>query len=115
MPDQNRKGKMISLRISEVEYAALHATYASYGARNVSDLARLALQRVMSKPQASEAGLTAEVGELRQRLNEVEVHLALLMGAGKGNAVCVTSEAIVSVVAGSQAPAPALPETMELR
>jgi hypothetical protein len=78
MSDQNRKNKMISLRLSEEEYAALRTHYLSYGARNISDLARLALHQVISKPPEPEAGLLAKVHELNDRLAAVEGHLALL-------------------------------------
>jgi hypothetical protein len=47
MADSKRRKKMISLRLSEAEYEVLKKDYRIYGARNVSDLARLALQRIM--------------------------------------------------------------------
>jgi hypothetical protein len=55
MPKQDRKSKMISLRLTAGEYAALHALYPSYGARNVSDLARLASQQVTSVAVGAES------------------------------------------------------------
>ena len=45
MLDPDRRKKMISLRLSEEEYELLKASYHTHGARNVSDLARQALQR----------------------------------------------------------------------
>ena len=69
---------MISLRLSEEEYAALRAHYSSYGARNVSDLARLALQRVIAQLPV-EVELRAKVRELDQRISAVEIDLALLL------------------------------------
>ena len=78
MLDQNRKNKMISLRLSEEEYAALRTHSSSYGARNVSDLARLALQRVIAEAPASETELLAKVHELDHRMHAVEFHLSLL-------------------------------------
>ena len=50
MSEQNRKCKMISLRLSAEEYHALQTLYPSYGARNISDFARLAMQRVIGQP-----------------------------------------------------------------
>jgi hypothetical protein len=76
---------MISLRISEEEYAALRHQYSIYGARNVSDLARLALQRVVGHPPAQDADVLAKVQELNQRVSAVEGHLASLLA--RGNAV----------------------------
>jgi hypothetical protein len=78
MPDQNRKNKMISLRLSEEEYAELRTHYSSYGARNISDLARLALHQIMGNSPAGESGLLAKVHELDHRVTAVEGHLALL-------------------------------------
>ena len=48
MSDTDRRRKMISLRLSEVEYEVLKAHYRTYGARNISELARLALHRIMN-------------------------------------------------------------------
>jgi hypothetical protein len=83
MPDQNRRNKMISLRLSEEEYAVLRAHSSSYGARNVSDLARMALQRVITQLPTPQTELHAKVNELDRRLNEMEAHLANLLGRGK--------------------------------
>ena len=74
---------MISLRLSEEEYAILRARYSSYGARNVSDLARLALDRIMGKAPASDAELSAMVHEMNLRLNAVEQRVAFLMARQK--------------------------------
>jgi hypothetical protein len=78
MPDPSRKCKMISLRVSAEEYAALHTVYASYGARNVSDFARLAMQRVIGHPHVSDSASMAKIHELDDRLSTVEKRLALL-------------------------------------
>ena len=48
MPDSDHRRKMISLRLSEVEYEVLKTHYRTYGARNISELARLALQRIVT-------------------------------------------------------------------
>ena len=69
---------MISLRLSEEEYAVLHAQYPNHGARNVSDLARLALQRVIAGSPASQAEVAAKVYELDHRMNAVEADIARL-------------------------------------
>lgn len=76
---QSRKNRMISLRLSEEEYAALHAQYASHGARSVSDLARLALERVITESPASQAVVAGRVRELDRRMNAVEADLARLL------------------------------------
>lgn len=79
MPKQDRKSKMISLRLTAGEYAALHALYPSYGARNVSDLARLALQQVMGNSLTSDTVLSTKVHNLDERLNVVELQVSLLL------------------------------------
>jgi hypothetical protein len=79
MLDQSRKCKMISLRLSEVEYEALRAHYPSYGARNISDFARLAMQRVIGGSHAPEGALVAKIHELDDRLSAVETGIALLL------------------------------------
>jgi hypothetical protein len=79
MSDPIRKNRMISLRLSEEEYTLLRARYSSYGARNVSDLARLALDRIMGKPPASDAELAAKVQEMNLRLIAIEQHVAFLL------------------------------------
>ena len=43
--DQDSRSRMISLRLSRKEYDALQALYPAYGARSISDFARLAMKR----------------------------------------------------------------------
>lgn len=83
MSAQNRRNRMISLRLSEEEYSTLRAHSSSHGARNVSDLARLALQRVIAQSPALQTELHAKVNELDHRLSEMEAHLANLLERGK--------------------------------
>ena len=78
MPDSDRRRKMISLRLSEVEYEVLKAHYRTYGARNVSELARLALQRVMAGSAASQDGFAAKLAELDNRVHALESNVALM-------------------------------------
>lgn len=79
MSDVGRRKKMISLRLSEVEYEALRAHYPSYGARNISDFARLAMQRVIGDSHAPEGVVVAKIHELDDRLHAVETDIALLL------------------------------------
>ena len=79
MSDTIRKNRMISLRLSEEEYAMLRARYSSYGARNVSDLARLALERIMGKPPTPDMELLAKVQDMNLRLDTIERHVAFLL------------------------------------
>jgi len=76
MFDTNRIRKMISLRLSEVEYDVLKMHYRTYGARNVSDLARLALQRIMNQSASPLDNLAAKLAELDERVYALETQLA---------------------------------------
>ena len=84
MSDTDRRKKMISLRLSEVEYDVLKAHYRTCGARNVSDLARLALQRMMNGPVAPLDVLAAKLAELENRVHILEAYVSL---TGEGELV----------------------------
>jgi hypothetical protein len=78
MPDSDRRRKMISLRLSEVEYEVLKTHYRTYGARNISDLARLALQRIMTEPDASQESFAAKLAELDGRVQALETQFQMI-------------------------------------
>jgi hypothetical protein len=82
MSDFERKKKMISLRLSDAEYASLKSQYQTYGARNVSDLARLALQRVIGHPLAA-ASASFKIHELDERVAALEEKIASLLNREK--------------------------------
>ena len=79
MLDPDRRKKMISLRLSEEEYALLKARYHTCGARNISELARLALQRIMTGSAGPQDPLGAKLSELDERLHQVESRVSLLV------------------------------------
>jgi len=70
---------MISLRLSEGEYEVLKARYRTYGARNVSDLARLALEQALSAPDSPHNTTTAKLAEFDARLHALESRIAQIM------------------------------------
>ncbi|MBZ5586327.1 MAG: hypothetical protein LAQ30_29900 [Acidobacteriia bacterium] len=70
---------MISLRLSEAEYEVLKAQYRNWGTRNVSEFARLALQRIVTAPPGSPDMLAARLSELDDRLHKLESHVSLLL------------------------------------
>ena len=72
MPVLEHKTKMISLRLSEVEFDFLKNRYQNYGARNVSDLARLAVQRMMHGWDNPGNSITAKVAALDSRVTALE-------------------------------------------
>jgi hypothetical protein len=70
MSDLDRRRKMISLRLSEVDYEVLKTRYRAFGARNVSDLARLA---------APQGDVTAKLSELNERIHTLEAKMSHLL------------------------------------
>jgi hypothetical protein len=77
MSATNSRKKMISLRLSEVEYEIIRTQYLIHGARNVSDLARLALQRMMNGSSVFQDAITARIVELEVRVRALESELRL--------------------------------------
>jgi hypothetical protein len=85
MSDTDRRKKMISLRLSEAEYLrlseaeyeALKTQYRTYGTHNISELARLALQRIMNGSAGPKDDIAAKVAELDERLRQLESHVSL--------------------------------------
>jgi hypothetical protein len=75
MADIDRRSKMISLRLSELEYEALKVQYRMHGARNVSELARLALQRIVNAPARPPDSLATKLSELDERVYALESQL----------------------------------------
>jgi hypothetical protein len=70
--DQDSRSRMISLRLSRKEYDALQALYPAYGARSISDFARLAMKRVLGSSFASEDALLLRLNELDERVSLIE-------------------------------------------
>ena len=90
MLDPDRRKKMISLRLSEEEFELLKARYHTYGARNVSDLARQALQHIlagslapMTGSLAPQPGFSSKLSELDDRVHALETSVSLLLGREK--------------------------------
>ncbi len=81
MPDTDTRTRMISLRLSDEEYNALKTRYRTYGARNVSDLARLALQRIMSAGPEAQNGVADKLADLDHRVHSLESQFLLLVRA----------------------------------
>lgn len=80
MPDSQRKQKMISLRLSDAEYAVLKAQYRTHGARNISDLARLALHQIMNPaPVAPQDNLAMRLAHLENRLQVLESEVSIIL------------------------------------
>ena len=87
MPDSVYRSKMISFRLSQVEYEVLKKEYRTYGARNVSELARQALQHIITGPRGQMTGspgpqpdFAAKVAELDDRVHALESQVSFLLG-----------------------------------
>ena len=74
----DHKTKMISLRLSAVEFDFLRNRYQSYGARNVSDLARLAVQRMMNGSDNPDNSTAAKVAVVEQSVTDLNSRMATL-------------------------------------
>ena len=72
------RSRMISFRLSEGEYEALTSQYRTFGVRNVSELARLALRRIIRLPAVVEVDLAAKIAELDSRVYVLEARNSLL-------------------------------------
>ena len=79
MPDSDHRDKMISLRLSQVEYDVLKMHYRTYGARNISELTRLALQRILAGLDGQQDGFAAKLSALDERIRQVESQVSLLL------------------------------------
>jgi hypothetical protein len=78
MSDTDRKQKMISLRLSDEEYEDLKTHYRDHGVRNISELARLALQRILADSAAPANDFSGQLADLNERLRQLECQVSLL-------------------------------------
>ena len=83
MLDPDRRKKMISLRLSEEEFELLKTRYHTYGARNVSDLARQALQHIMTGSPPPQNDFARKLAELDDRVHGLESSVSLLLDREK--------------------------------
>lgn len=72
MNELERKDRMISIRVSDEEYASLKLIYRKHGARSISDFARLAMQRVAAADDCLHSDLLGRVEELEERVEGLE-------------------------------------------
>jgi hypothetical protein len=79
MSDDERKKKMISLRLSDAEYKILKSQYRTHGARNISDLARLALQQIMHASAAPPDKFAVKLAVLEDRVQALESEISLMV------------------------------------
>jgi len=75
MANPDSRNKVVSIRLSETEYALLKERRRAYGARNVSDLARLALDRLLAGPAVNHSAVAAKLADLDGRVHALESQL----------------------------------------
>ena len=71
---------MISLRISEEEYESFKSYSQKHGARSVSELARIALHRLLGRHGGLSAGVELRLDEFDGRLRVVEHRMQEIAG-----------------------------------
>jgi plasmid stability protein len=71
---------MISIRLSDEEYKALKSRYGKHGARSVSDLARIALQRML-EASSPEDQILQELAAIAVRVQVLESQVAVVVGS----------------------------------
>jgi hypothetical protein len=79
MNDPDSRVKMISLRLSQGDYDTLKSQYRTYGARNVSELARLALQRMMNGSVGKSGDIASKLADLDDRVRALESKISLVL------------------------------------
>jgi hypothetical protein len=82
MADTDGRKRMISLRLSQAEYEVVKTHYRTFGARNVSDFARLALQRIVTGSASSQDAFATKLSELDERVHTLESRVLLLLERG---------------------------------
>lgn len=75
---EDRKSKIISIRLSDEEYRAVKSRYRTHGAHNISDLARIALQRLL-EAACSEDQTARDLGALAARVQTLESQMASVL------------------------------------
>ena len=71
----HQKNKMVSFRLSDEEYLRMRAYCEVIGAQNLSELARVAMQRFIEAQAQDDNSIYAQVNELRERIREIGAEL----------------------------------------
>ena len=66
---------MVSLRLSSEEFERYRSASVALGMRNLSEFARMAMNRVITTPAERDIEILAQIEELRKRLAEVATGL----------------------------------------
>ena len=74
----SRKTRLISLRLSEEEFEALKSLYSAHGAKSISEFARDAMQRVISKKMDDKFALELKIQEMDGKLSILDGEVARL-------------------------------------
>ena len=66
-----QKNKMVSFRLSDEEYVRLREHCEVIGARNLSEMARIAMQRLIDMPDGKQHAISEQVCELRVKVRDL--------------------------------------------
>jgi hypothetical protein len=75
------KNRMVSFRLSAEEYERLRQVGSARGVNNLSELARVAMNRMLDTPRPEQAGLPEQVQELRVKVESLSSELERLIQA----------------------------------
>lgn len=86
-----RRSKMVSFRLSLAEYCTLREACDAQSARSVSDLARMAMQKLIACNGQAD-GLSGEIQELRDRVRLISNELDRLSKVVQARNPCTGRE-----------------------
>ena len=73
--NMSSKSKMVSFRLPHAEYLRLQQSCTAVGVRNISELARAAMQHLVESPDPDRATLHTQVAALRSKMNALSTEL----------------------------------------
>jgi predicted DNA-binding protein len=76
----NQKSKMVSFRLPADDYSRLREACLAAGIQNVSELARVAVHRIIEDAGTAHFAIDAQVQELRHKIDILTEELNLLAG-----------------------------------
>jgi hypothetical protein len=74
------KSKMVSLRLSREEFDRYRSASVALGMKNLSEFARMAMNKLVSPPVSPDLAVHSRIDSLRKRLEEISLELHSLSG-----------------------------------
>lgn len=85
VPTMKPKNRMVSFRLSAEEYDRLRQAASVIGVTNLSELARVAMNRMVESPKPERIGRTEQFRELRVKIQSLSSELERLSRAVPGD------------------------------